>query len=402
MPASEVMSKYGRGTLHSGGPNGPRVTNPKQAVAIMLSEKRQEQKHGGHYPEKARGGVVRGYDVGGGVDPVQAVISALQSGATGVAGSPTPTTPSTNPSSAPSSVTAAPVASPSPSQSGGSSMPPFSTTPAGLVSGPAPVTNNSQITLPTPVPVPNPSVPSPSLFPPAGVATPTTLQNFGSPAPPSGVAGARHGGGIDRAAGGAGDFDMAKAPHVGMTGPAAYPARAMMRGMTRGALLTSTMGRADAHRTFVPSGSYVVPADVVSGRGQGNTLAGAGTLHQMFGMGAPYGASGSGPYGGAAAHLRGGRGPQMPKPPKMQTSILSASGGGKEGAVDRLGEPVPVNLSGGEVVVPPENLIATFRRIFPGKNYTLKQIHAMMDKWVLNEREQHRKTLAKLPGPARD
>jgi hypothetical protein len=205
-----------------------------------------------------------------------------------------------------------------------------------------------------------------------------------------------------------GGFNMAKAPSVGMTGPAAYPARAMMRNMTRGALLTGTPGRADAHRTFVPSGSYVVPADVVSGRGQGNTLAGAGIMHKMFGM-EPYGGSKSGPFGSAATKLKIGHGPKLPKPPKMQqmggvrnAGVALASGGGKEGADESLGEPVPVNLSGGEVVIPPENLIATFRRIFPGKNYNLKQIHAMMDDWVLKERAQHRKTLAKLPPPARD
>lgn len=199
-----------------------------------------------------------------------------------------------------------------------------------------------------------------------------------------------------------GGFNMAAAPHVGMSGPAALPARSMMRAMTRGALLTGTPGRADAHRTFVPSGSYVIPADVVSGRGQGNTLNGANVLQHMFGMG-PYGSSGGGPYGTSASRIKVGKAPRaMPRPPKMQSSLLAASGGGKEGGDDLLGTPVPVNLSGGEIVVPPENLVGTFRRIFPGRNYTLKQIHAMMDQWVLNERKHHRKTLGKLPPPAKD
>lgn len=197
-----------------------------------------------------------------------------------------------------------------------------------------------------------------------------------------------------------GGFNMAKAPHIGMSGPMAYPARAMMRGMMRGALLTPTLGRADAHKTFVPSGSYVIPADVVSGRGEGNTLAGANILHNMFGM-QPFGAGKSGPYSAGMPHIKTGRAPKLPKPPKMQ-NIMAASGGGKEGADEHLGEPVPVNLSGGEVVVPPENLIATFRRIFPTKNYSLKQIHRMMDTWVMNERDKHRKTLGKLPPPAVD
>ena len=52
MPASEVMHKWKTGQLHSGGPSGPAVTNLKQAVAIMLSEKAQgEAANGGVYPE---------------------------------------------------------------------------------------------------------------------------------------------------------------------------------------------------------------------------------------------------------------------------------------------------------------------------------------------------------------
>jgi hypothetical protein len=54
MPASEVMHKWKAGKLHSGGPSGPAVTNLKQAVAIMLSEKRKEKANGGVYPEKKR------------------------------------------------------------------------------------------------------------------------------------------------------------------------------------------------------------------------------------------------------------------------------------------------------------------------------------------------------------
>ena len=53
MPSSKVMHKFGSGTLHSGGPGGPKVKSQKQAVAIMMSEKRTEAKHGGHYPEKS-------------------------------------------------------------------------------------------------------------------------------------------------------------------------------------------------------------------------------------------------------------------------------------------------------------------------------------------------------------
>lgn len=40
MPFTEVMKKWKSGQLHSGSKTGPPVHNRKQAVAIMLSEKR--------------------------------------------------------------------------------------------------------------------------------------------------------------------------------------------------------------------------------------------------------------------------------------------------------------------------------------------------------------------------
>lgn len=42
MPYQEVMPKFKTGNLHSGSKKGPKVTNPKQAVAIMYSEKRNK------------------------------------------------------------------------------------------------------------------------------------------------------------------------------------------------------------------------------------------------------------------------------------------------------------------------------------------------------------------------
>jgi len=55
MPSSEVMHKWKEGKLHSGSKKGPVVKGRRQAVAIMLSEKRAEAKHGGKYPEKKKG-----------------------------------------------------------------------------------------------------------------------------------------------------------------------------------------------------------------------------------------------------------------------------------------------------------------------------------------------------------
>jgi len=45
------MSKYKRGALHSRSKSGPVVKSRAQAVAILMSEKRNEDEHGGHYRE---------------------------------------------------------------------------------------------------------------------------------------------------------------------------------------------------------------------------------------------------------------------------------------------------------------------------------------------------------------
>lgn len=44
MPSSEVMHKWKKGKLHSGSSKGPKVKDRKQAIAIMMSEKRKEKK----------------------------------------------------------------------------------------------------------------------------------------------------------------------------------------------------------------------------------------------------------------------------------------------------------------------------------------------------------------------
>jgi hypothetical protein len=59
MPSSAVMHKFKHKTLKSS--SGAKVKNRKQAIAIMMSEKRNESKHGGKYKEgtKKRGRKVK-------------------------------------------------------------------------------------------------------------------------------------------------------------------------------------------------------------------------------------------------------------------------------------------------------------------------------------------------------
>lgn len=44
MPSDQVMHEYKHGRLHSGSKHGPKVKDRKQAIAIMLSERRKEAK----------------------------------------------------------------------------------------------------------------------------------------------------------------------------------------------------------------------------------------------------------------------------------------------------------------------------------------------------------------------
>jgi hypothetical protein len=54
MPYAEVMHKWKAGKLHSGSKNGKIVRNQKQAVAIMLSEKRAAQNGKAEYASVGR------------------------------------------------------------------------------------------------------------------------------------------------------------------------------------------------------------------------------------------------------------------------------------------------------------------------------------------------------------
>lgn len=47
----KVMEEFKEGNLHSGSKSGPEVTNPKQAIAIGLSEAR---KAGAKIPKKGK------------------------------------------------------------------------------------------------------------------------------------------------------------------------------------------------------------------------------------------------------------------------------------------------------------------------------------------------------------
>ena len=112
-------------------------------------------------------------------------------------------------------------------------------------------------------------------------------------------------------------------------------------------------GRTDTVPLDVASGSYVIPADIISGIGQGDTTAGYHKLTQMFG-------------------------PQAPKPAQA------------------AGAPsVPILAAGGEFVISPE----TVGRVGNGD---LKAGHEALDLWVRMQRRKTIQDLKKLPGPSKD
>jgi hypothetical protein len=110
-------------------------------------------------------------------------------------------------------------------------------------------------------------------------------------------------------------------------------------------------GRTDTVAMDVASGSYVVPSDLVSGLGQGDTAAGYRVLTHMFG-------------------------PQQPK--------QSADGNA-----------VPIMAAGGEFVISPEAVARVGRG-------DLKAGHDALDHWVKIQRRKTIMALKRLPGPARD
>jgi hypothetical protein len=81
----------------------------------------------------------------------------------------------------------------------------------------------------------------------------------------------------------------------------------------------------------------------------------------------------------------------VPRGPKLQQ--VAHSGGGKGG--DNVGQPVDVNLAGGELCIPPEDIVNS---VHPD----LDTAHKILDSFVISERKKHLKEISKLPPPAKD
>lgn len=114
-----------------------------------------------------------------------------------------------------------------------------------------------------------------------------------------------------------------------------------------GGLHSPVAGRTDALPISVPNGAYVIPADIVSALGQGNSQAGMRALDRMFSPG------------------------PTTLPPGGRVNIAAA---------------------GGEYIVPP-NAVAALG------NGDMKAGHAVLDTFVKQVRASTVKHLASIPGP---
>jgi hypothetical protein len=124
-----------------------------------------------------------------------------------------------------------------------------------------------------------------------------------------------------------------------------------------GPIHSPVAGRTDHLPMHVPSGSYVIPADIISAMGEGNTMAGFKILNSIVDQ-----------YGG------------LPK--------AYAAGG-------FTGELVPIVAAGGEYVIPPETVSAM-------GDGDIDHGHKELDQFVKKMRAKTIKTLKGLPGPKKD
>jgi len=144
-------------------------------------------------------------------------------------------------------------------------------------------------------------------------------------------------------------------------------------------------GRTDHIPMNVLEGSYVLPADIVSGLGEGNTLAGSKILDNMFH---------SSPYATKTPDFRAS--PKFPSAPPMggtTTNTPARAAGGR--SMGSASKPVPIVAAGGEYVVHPETVTQL------GKG-DMNAGHEYLDNFVKYVRAHTAKTLQNLPGPRKD
>lgn len=150
-----------------------------------------------------------------------------------------------------------------------------------------------------------------------------------------------------------------------------------------GLLGGKTGGRTDVLPINTPAGSYVVPADVVSGLGEGNTNAGANVLDKMMHT-LPYGIQGG---GGKRGGMGIPRAPSAAKPPQGLNLNQINRGGAPKGTGN-----VPIIAASGEYIIPPHVVNAL-------GNGNMKHGHRVLDSFVLKVRKKNIEDTKKLKPP---
>ena len=148
-----------------------------------------------------------------------------------------------------------------------------------------------------------------------------------------------------------------------------------------GMLKSAIPGRTDKIPLNVPGGSYVLPADIPSALGQGNTMAGGTILDKMFNRG---------PYGMSLPRAKSGGGP--PHMSRMSSLVkVRKSGYADGGDADHA----KIIAAGGEYIIHPHQVAS----IGGGD---IDKGHKILDAFVNHVRKQHIATLKSLPGPKKN
>lgn len=154
------------------------------------------------------------------------------------------------------------------------------------------------------------------------------------------------------------------------------PERASAFGLARQGQIKSTVpGRTDKLELNVPTGSYIIPADVPSALGQGNSDAGSAILNKMFN---------SGPYGMALPRAKGGM--RVGSRKSSLTKIKTGFADGGEA------QDTPIVAAGGEYVIHPETVASL-------GNGDIDLGHSILDAFVKQTRAKHITTLKGLKPP---
>lgn len=161
-----------------------------------------------------------------------------------------------------------------------------------------------------------------------------------------------------------------------------------------GPIRSPVAGRTDHLPMTVASGSFVIPADIISKKGEGNTEAGFKVAKELFSpMGgykisrhmfssAPYFQHEGLPYHASKMPYGAGSTPYGAR--------LATGGSPPEDT-----NPVEIIAAGGEYVIPPR----VVRAIGKGD---IDYGHDILDNFVIESRKDLIKTLQNLPGPKRD